>query len=61
MDMLGINFSDFEPGYKNTTWSWLKESFQMKLQPFWKHSGQTSTMEKWQLLLFYLMKTVTVY
>ena len=36
----GYNFSDSEPGNKNTTRGWLKESFQM---PF---SGQTSMTEK---------------
>ena len=58
--LVGTNFSDlkgswiwrvlplaiFEPGYKNTTRSWLKERFQMQLQPFWKRSGQTSMTEK---------------
>ena len=46
MDLACINVSNFDPGYKITMRSWLKESFQIQLQPFWKHSGQTSMMEK---------------
>ena len=60
MDFAGINNSDIEPGYKNATRSWLKESFRTQLQ----HSGSTQVrLQRWRNdpFIYYIMKTtVTV-